>query len=153
MPIGGRAFWNRLKSDSEFCVAALVHGYKDRFRNPNMFRSLSKSSASGVQVFVNGCAVTVPEGSTVWGAMAISGDTVTRLASVTGQPRSAYCAMGVCFDCLVEIDGTPNQQACMTKVHEGMEIVRQEVTQNTLASEIAMELPEMTNAAEEPVCQ
>ncbi|OOY44644.1 sarcosine oxidase, partial [Solemya velum gill symbiont] len=32
---------------------------------------------------------------------------------------------GVCFDCLVEIDGKPNRQACMIKVAEGMRIRRQ----------------------------
>jgi NADH dehydrogenase/NADH:ubiquinone oxidoreductase subunit G len=30
--------------------------------------------------------------------------------------------MGVCFECLVEIDGVPNQQACMTPVRSGMRI-------------------------------
>jgi NADH dehydrogenase/NADH:ubiquinone oxidoreductase subunit G len=30
--------------------------------------------------------------------------------------------MGVCFECLVEIDGIPNQQACMTPVKEGMQV-------------------------------
>ena len=35
--------------------------------------------------------------------------------------RGAFCGMGVCFDCLVCIDGLPNQRACMTKVRAGME--------------------------------
>lgn len=30
--------------------------------------------------------------------------------------------MGACFECLVEIDGVPNQQACMTQVQQGMTI-------------------------------
>jgi predicted molibdopterin-dependent oxidoreductase YjgC len=34
--------------------------------------------------------------------------------------------MGICFDCLVEIDGRPNQQGCMIEVQAGMQIVRQE---------------------------
>ena len=34
--------------------------------------------------------------------------------------------MGVCFDCLMEIDGVPNQQACMVPVAEGMAIRRQD---------------------------
>jgi predicted molibdopterin-dependent oxidoreductase YjgC len=34
--------------------------------------------------------------------------------------------MGVCFECLVEIDGRPNQQACMTRVREGMRVRRQQ---------------------------
>ena len=30
--------------------------------------------------------------------------------------------MGVCYDCLVTIDGVPNQRACMTPVQDRMEI-------------------------------
>jgi predicted molibdopterin-dependent oxidoreductase YjgC len=33
--------------------------------------------------------------------------------------------MGVCFDCLMEIDGEANQQACMTTVRDGMRVARQ----------------------------
>jgi predicted molibdopterin-dependent oxidoreductase YjgC len=32
--------------------------------------------------------------------------------------------MGVCFECLVEIDGVPNRQGCMTPVREGMQVRR-----------------------------
>jgi len=32
--------------------------------------------------------------------------------------------MGVCFDCLVEIDGVPNRQGCMTTVQDGMRVRR-----------------------------
>jgi predicted molibdopterin-dependent oxidoreductase YjgC len=34
--------------------------------------------------------------------------------------------MGVCFDCLMEIDGVPNRQACQVLVREGMQVRRQE---------------------------
>jgi hypothetical protein len=33
--------------------------------------------------------------------------------------------MGVCFDCLAEIDDVPNRQSCMVEVQEGMRICRQ----------------------------
>lgn len=33
-----------------------------------------------------------------------------------GACRGIFCGMGVCQECLVEIDGRPNQRACMTKV-------------------------------------
>jgi predicted molibdopterin-dependent oxidoreductase YjgC len=33
--------------------------------------------------------------------------------------------MGICFECLVEIDGRPNQQACQIIVRDGMTIHRQ----------------------------
>jgi len=34
--------------------------------------------------------------------------------------------MGACFDCLVEIDGVPNRQACMTPARDGMRVKRQD---------------------------
>jgi hypothetical protein len=33
--------------------------------------------------------------------------------------------MGVCFDCLAEIDGVPNRQSCMVTAQPGMRIRRQ----------------------------
>ena len=34
--------------------------------------------------------------------------------------------MGVCFECLVQIDGQPNRQACLVTVREGMQVRTQE---------------------------
>ena len=39
-----------------------------------------------------------------------------------GAPRGLYCGMGVCFDCLVTVDGVENVRACMTPVADGMVI-------------------------------
>jgi hypothetical protein len=33
--------------------------------------------------------------------------------------------MGVCFDCLVTIDGVGNRQGCLVRVHPGMAIETQ----------------------------
>jgi len=96
-----------------------------------MFRSISKSTLQRIPIEINGQTVSVPEGITVWSSMALSGETTTRLSPVTKQKRSAYCAMGVCFECLVQIDGQPNQQACLTLVREGMKIQKQIITENT----------------------
>ena len=43
-----------------------------------------------------------------------------------GSPRGVYCGMGVCFDCLVVVDGVPNTRACVTWVREGMVVSRQD---------------------------
>ncbi|MCW8884798.1 MAG: (2Fe-2S)-binding protein [Motiliproteus sp.] len=96
-----------------------------------MFRSLSQSAAKQVSLIINDRRVLVPVGSSVWAAMALAGDTATRLSPVTEQKRSAYCAMGVCFECLVEIDGMPNRQACLTLVEEGMCVRFQKITERT----------------------
>jgi NADH dehydrogenase/NADH:ubiquinone oxidoreductase subunit G len=34
--------------------------------------------------------------------------------------------MGACFECLVEIDGNANQQACLRTVEDGMRIALQD---------------------------
>ncbi len=39
--------------------------------------------------------------------------------------RGVFCGMGVCQDCLVTINGEPNQRACMTPAEEGMKVRRQ----------------------------
>jgi aerobic-type carbon monoxide dehydrogenase small subunit (CoxS/CutS family) len=39
-----------------------------------------------------------------------------------GAPRGLFCGMGICFDCLVTVDGVENVRACMTPVAEGMVI-------------------------------
>ena len=46
-------------------------------------------------------------------------------SAVSGEPRAPLCMMGVCFECLVEIDGQKNQQACLVRVRSGMTIRRQ----------------------------
>ena len=42
-----------------------------------------------------------------------------------GAPRGLFCGMGVCQDCLLEVDGQPNRRACMTTLKPGMELRRQ----------------------------
>ena len=39
-----------------------------------------------------------------------------------GAPRGLFCGMGVCFDCLVTVDGVENVRACLTPVTRGMVI-------------------------------
>ena len=74
-----------------------------------------------ITVKINDKPVIVPEGSTVAVAICMAGETVFR-RSVTGQPRSPLCGMGICFECRVQIDDEPHQQACRRLCREGMEI-------------------------------
>ena len=43
-----------------------------------------------------------------------------------GSPRGVFCGMGVCQDCLVTVDGMPNQRACMTPVRDGAQVQKQD---------------------------
>ncbi|EIF35380.1 thioredoxin reductase [Burkholderia sp. Ch1-1] len=44
--------------------------------------------------------------------------------TASGQPRGVFCGMGVCQDCLVEVDGVANRRACMTKIEKPISVRR-----------------------------
>lgn len=66
-----------------------------------------------------------PEGMNLAAALLSNGEATFRESPVTGAPRGPFCLMGACFECLVEIDGKPNRQACMVDVAENMDVRRQ----------------------------
>jgi D-hydroxyproline dehydrogenase subunit gamma len=76
-------------------------------------------------VLLDGAPVTAYLGETVAAVLFAEGVIATR-TTVGGSPRGVFCGMGVCFDCLVVVDGEPNTRACMTWVREGMRISRQD---------------------------
>ncbi|WP_406645667.1 (2Fe-2S)-binding protein [Aliisedimentitalea scapharcae] len=98
-----------------------------------MFMSLRRTPENTVTVTVNGQQITAPEGQTVWATMALAGQITTRKSALSAEDRSAYCAMGVCFECLVQVDGLPNQQACLRRISDGMIIETQQITETTEA--------------------
>ncbi|BCH68141.1 MULTISPECIES: (2Fe-2S)-binding protein [Rhizobium/Agrobacterium group] len=86
-----------------------------------MFRHLSEAKVT-VCLTVDGHLVAASPDDTVATALLIAGVTPFRKTPVSGAPRAPYCGMGVCFDCLVTIDGEANRQACLTPVREGMTV-------------------------------
>ena len=91
-----------------------------------MFRPRTDNPAGTIAVEVEGRIVHVPEGASAAAAVLIAGLPSIRETPVTGSPRAPYCMMGVCFDCLAEIDGVPNRQSCMIAARPGMRIRRQQ---------------------------
>ncbi|MEI8144543.1 MAG: (2Fe-2S)-binding protein [Alphaproteobacteria bacterium] len=86
-----------------------------------MFRRL-EGEGQPITVFVQGRPVLVREGDTAATAALLAGLASVRSTPVSGRPRAPYCMMGVCFDCLMEIDGVGSRQACLETVREGMRI-------------------------------
>ena len=70
---------------------------------------------------VDGGPLMAHRGQTIAGALYASGRRVFRATRVNGKPRGLYCAMGVCFDCLVRVDGE-TVRACMTPAENGMQV-------------------------------
>jgi predicted molibdopterin-dependent oxidoreductase YjgC len=75
-----------------------------------------------VTLVVDGEPVTARRGQTVAAALLASGRKVLRHTRNAGKPRGLFCAMGVCFDCVMTIDGNAGVRACMTKVEDGMQV-------------------------------
>jgi D-hydroxyproline dehydrogenase subunit gamma len=75
---------------------------------------------SQIAVTVNGVSVVVPAAATVAVAVAISGHPFR--TSVSGEPRAALCAMGICYECRVTIDGIPHRRSCQILCEPGMEV-------------------------------
>jgi D-hydroxyproline dehydrogenase subunit gamma len=86
-----------------------------------MFRRLHEPPAT-VTVFLDDEKLSVAAGESVAAALLTAGVTVFRAAPRHGSPSGPYCMIGNCYDCLVEIDGLPYRQACLTTVAEGMRI-------------------------------
>ena len=78
-----------------------------------------------VEIVLDGTPVEAFTGETVATVLLAHGEIATR-TTVGGEPRGIFCGIGVCFDCLVVVDGVPNTRACMTWVRDGMQVSRQD---------------------------
>jgi predicted molibdopterin-dependent oxidoreductase YjgC len=87
-----------------------------------MFRRLTEPDSRQVTVTIEGRTHRVPAGQSIASAMLAAGLYRTRTSAVSASPRAPYCMMGACYECLVVIDGEPNQQACLTPLRESMVI-------------------------------
>ncbi len=90
-----------------------------------MFISLNDDQVEMVTVFFEDRELSVRKGLPIAAALLEAGVAHFRNAPVTGAARAPFCMMGICFDCVLIIDGMPNQQSCMVEVRDGMRLARQ----------------------------
>jgi predicted molibdopterin-dependent oxidoreductase YjgC len=67
----------------------------------------------------------VPAGVSVAAALLYLDRIPTRHSVAKAAPRAPFCMMGICFECLIEIDGVVDQRACQQQVRSGMRLKRQ----------------------------
>jgi D-hydroxyproline dehydrogenase subunit gamma len=72
-------------------------------------------------ILVDGQELPAHEGETVAAALLAASRRVLR-TTAGGEPRSYFCGMGLCHDCLVIVDGRPNVRACTTPVRNGLRV-------------------------------
>ena len=77
-------------------------------------------------IYVDGQLWSAYPGETVAGTLIAAGRLHFRRTSDRHEWRGYYCGMGVCWECLVVVDGRPNVRACTTFVRDGMRIETQD---------------------------
>ncbi len=79
-----------------------------------------------VRITVNGNTTQVPRGISLAGALYLLEERSFRITPRGGEIRSLFCGMGVCYDCVVKVDGRANIRACKTEVRDNMQVLTQE---------------------------
>lgn len=82
----------------------------------------------GFEVVLDGRRLPARAGQTVAAVLLAAGVRSWRTTRHGGRPRGMFCGIGVCFDCLVIVNGVPNVRACVTVVRPGDVISSQEAT-------------------------
>lgn len=91
-----------------------------------MFRRIEPGATEdSLNLTFEGRAIAFRPGDSLAAALLAAGIGALRQSPVDASPRAPYCMMGVCFECLVEVDGRQNQQACLTPAEGGMVVRRQ----------------------------
>jgi predicted molibdopterin-dependent oxidoreductase YjgC len=90
-----------------------------------MFQRLPDASGDTISLSIDDRPIRAQAGDSVAAALFAAGIDHCRTTPVSGARRAPYCMMGVCFECLVTIDGVGNRQACLIRVQEGMRVETQ----------------------------
>ena len=74
---------------------------------------------------LDGLDVTAFPGETIAAALLAVGIRCLRRTEKGDRPRGIFCGMGVCFDCLVTVNGSTHLRACLTVAEPGMQVTTQ----------------------------
>lgn len=91
--------------------------------------AMARAGAEPADVFsitFDGEPVRVLRGQTIAAALVASGRTSWRSSRGTGGRRGLYCGIGVCFDCLVTVNGVESVRACLAAAEPGDAVTTQE---------------------------
>ncbi len=82
----------------------------------------SVERGKAILIEVDGQTITAYEGESLAAALLAAGISTFRISRKTLEPRGLYCGMGICYECLVMVDGVHAQRACITPVTAGMKV-------------------------------
>ncbi len=68
----------------------------------------------------DGVMIKAYEGETVAAALMAAGIRITQMTAKRDESRGICCGMGLCYSCIMVIDGVPNTRTCQTLARPGM---------------------------------
>ncbi|MFI7453389.1 (2Fe-2S)-binding protein [Nonomuraea sp. NPDC049714] len=74
------------------------------------------------EITIDGRPVPVTPGQTIGAALHAAGRRSWRTTRFGGRPRGLFCGIGVCFDCLITVNGRPPERACLLAARPGDEV-------------------------------
>lgn len=78
---------------------------------------------SAIQRFTfNGVEIEYEEGQSIAAALIKDEKRELRKTRFGEEPRSIFCGIGICFDCIVVINGVGNQRSCLIAAQEDMNV-------------------------------
>ena len=78
-----------------------------------------------LSVTIDGTSVPGVAGQSLAGVLLASGRLSWRITSGGGRPRGVFCGIGVCFDCMAEVNGLRDVRLCQRKARDGDVVVTQ----------------------------
>lgn len=83
---------------------------------------MSESTHDRLVLSLDGAPLAGRPGQSIAAALTDAGIRSWRTTRHGGRPRGLFCGIGICFDCLLTIDGRPNQRACLVPARDGMRL-------------------------------
>ena len=84
---------------------------------------IGPEASTPVTITVNGETVNGISGQSIAGVVMAGGQLELRRTASENRPRGVFCGIGVCFDCLVEVNGVKDVRACQRKARDGDTVV------------------------------
>ena len=82
-------------------------------------------SQFNIEFTFDGESINAITGQSVAAALLAANQRALRKTRFNNNERGVFCGIGVCFDCLVVIDGITNQRACLIEAKPGMKVQTQ----------------------------
>ena len=81
--------------------------------------------AAAITFTFDGREISAEPGQSVAAALLGAGIRSWRTTRVGGRPRGLFCGIGICFDCIVTVDGRAEIRACLAEVRDGIAVETQ----------------------------